>query len=639
MSDPHISDSFPTTSTAPLEAVHPVTPFEMAQPDSPYTSPDPATSTFDQSIPTSIVQPPPVPVLQRSQRHHSPPRALRDYVCNQVTSPKPSPPLSSGSTKGTRYPLCNFLSYHRYSPQHHSSVATISQDVEPSSYTEAASLSHWTDAMQSELAALEANHTWSLTPVPPGMKPIGCGWVYKIKRHSDGTIERYKARLVAKGYKQLEGIDYHDTFSPTAKMITVRCLLALAAAQDWSLHQLDVNNAFLHGDLHEEIYMSPPPGLQRQGENLVCRLNKSLYGLKQASRQWFAKFSTAIQTAEYVQSKADYSLFTCRNGKSFTALLIYVDDILITSNDLKAISTLKKFLHSRFRIKDLGDLKYFLGIEVSRSKRGISISQRKYTLEILKDGGILGAKPVNFPIEQNIKLSDIGELLRDPSQYRRLGGCLIYLTITRPDIMYSIHVLSQFMHTPRRPHMEAALRVLRYLKGAPGQGLFFSSQNDLSLQAFCDLDWAGCPMTRRSTMGYCVLLGSSLVSWQTKRQKIVSLSSAEAKYRAMTGTCCELSWLRPLLKDLQILHPKPALLHCDNKAALHIAINPVFHERTRHIEMNCHFIRDKIQDGSVVTKFVTSANQLADVFTKPLGNEPFSTMIRKLGVLDIHSPT
>ena len=176
-----------------------------------------------------------------------------------------------------------------------------------------------------------------------------------------------------------------------------------------------MHNAFLHGDLHEEIYMCPPPGLQRQGGNFVCRLNKSLYGLKQASRQWFAKFSAAIQAAGYVQSKADYSLFTCRNGKSFTALLIYVDDILITGNDLKAISTLKNFLHNHFRIKDLGDLKYFLGIEVSRSKKGISISQRKYTLEILKGGGVLGVKPVNFPMEQNTKLSDVGDLLKDPS--------------------------------------------------------------------------------------------------------------------------------------------------------------------------------------------------------------------------------
>ncbi|RVW97674.1 Retrovirus-related Pol polyprotein from transposon RE1 [Vitis vinifera] len=292
--------------------------------------------------------------------------------------------------------LCNFVSYHRYSPQHRSFTAAVvkilSLHLMPKQL-----LIPLARSMQSELAALEANHTWSLTSLPPGKKPIGCRWVYKIKRHSDGTIERFKARLVAKGYTQLEGIDYHDTFSPTAKMITVRCLLALAAAQNWSLHQLDVNNAFLHDDLHEEIYMSPPPGLRRQGENLVCHLHKSLYGLKQASRQWFAKFSTAIQAAGFVQSKADYSLFTCRKGKSFTALLIYVDDILITGNDVKAIVALKQFLHSHFRIKDLGDLKYFLGIEV--------FGRRK------------------------------------------------------------------IMHAPRRPHMEAALHVLRYLKNSPGQDL------------------------------------------------------------------------------------------------------------------------------------------------------------------------
>jgi hypothetical protein len=250
--------------------------------------------------------------------------------------------------------------------------------------------------------------------------------------------------------------------------------VALAAAQNWSLHQLDVHNDFLHGDLHEEIYMCPPPSLQRQGESLVCRLNKSLYGLKQASRQWFAKFSATIQAAGYVQSKTNYSLFTCCNGKSFTALLIYVDNILITGNDLKAIYTLKRFLHSCFRIKNLGNLKYFMGIEVSRSQKGIYISQWKYTLEILKDGGISGVKPVNFSMEQNTKLSYAGDLLKDPSQYRRPVGRLIYLTITRPDIMYSVHVLSRFMHAPSKPHMEAPLHVLCYLKGAPGQGLFFS---------------------------------------------------------------------------------------------------------------------------------------------------------------------
>ncbi|XP_024164713.1 uncharacterized mitochondrial protein AtMg00810-like [Rosa chinensis] len=371
----------------------------------------------------------------------------------------------------------------------------------------------------------------------------------------------------------------------------------------------------------------------------LCRLHKSLYGLKQASRQWFAKFSEAIRSAGYIQSRADYSLFTKRQGKSFTALLIYVDDILITGNDYASIDALKQFLHRNFRIKDLGDLKYFLGIEVSASKNGIFISQRKYALEIIKDAGLMGAAPVDTPMERGLKLSDMSDLLKDPARYRRLVGRLIYLTVSRPDITYSVHVLSRFMHQPRKLHMEAALRVVRYLKGAPGQGLFFSSQSDLRLRAYCDSDWAGCPITRRSTTGYCVFLGSSLVSWRSKRQKTVSLSSAEAEYRAMTGACCELTWLRYLLRDLGILHQEPALLFCDNKAALHIAANPVFHERTRHIEMDCHYIRDKIQDGSVVTKFVISAHQLADVLTKALGKEIFLPMIRKLGVRDIHSPT
>ncbi|RVW94271.1 Retrovirus-related Pol polyprotein from transposon TNT 1-94 [Vitis vinifera] len=422
----------------------------------PYESIPSPSSNSDPVIPLSISDLSP-PVQQPSPPEPISPIQQPSLPNSVSTQPSPASPPPEPILRRSNDPITLPWLY------------VIIQDIEPTSYAEAASHSHWQEAMQSELAALEANHTWSLTSLPPGKKPIGCRWVYKIKRHSDGTIERFKARLVAKGYTQLEGIDYHDTFSPTAKMITVRCLLALAAAQNWSLHQLDVNNAFLHGDLHEEIYMSPPPGLRRQGENLVCHLHKSLYGLKQASRQWFAKFSTAIQAAGFVQSKADYSLFTCRKGKSFTALLIYVDDILITGNDVNAIVALKQFLHSHFRIKDLGDLKYFLGIEVSRSKKGISISQRKYTLEILKDGGFLGAKPVNFPMEQNIKLSDSGELLKDPSQYRRLVGRLIYLTITRPDITYSVHVLSRFMHAPRRPHMEAALRVLRYLKNSPGQ--------------------------------------------------------------------------------------------------------------------------------------------------------------------------
>ncbi|XP_024163972.1 uncharacterized mitochondrial protein AtMg00810-like [Rosa chinensis] len=349
-------------------------------------------------------------------------------------------------------------------------------------------------------------------------------------------------------------------------------LTPFPAARGWTLHQFDVNNAFLNSDLTEEIYMSPLPGLWRQGEeNLVCRLDKSLYGLKQASRQWFEKFYDAIW------------------------------------NDLETIAALKTFLHSQFRLKDLGDLKYVLGIEVSTTKHGIFICQRKYALEIIEDTGLLGATPVDTPMEKGLKLSDHSDLLKDPGKYKKLIGRLIYLTVSRPDITYVVQVLSRFMNQPRKMHWESALRVIRYLKSAPGQGLFFSSINDLKLRAYCESDWAGCPVTRRSTIGYFVFLGPSLISWRSKRQKTVSLSSVEVEYRAMTGTFCELTWLHYLLRDLGLSLREPALLFCDNKAALHIAANPVFHERTRHIEMDCHYIRDKILDGYVAMRYVNSA--------------------------------
>ncbi|KAI9194591.1 hypothetical protein LWI28_007414 [Acer negundo] len=423
---PHTDPPHPHMPPDPNASPQPLTP------PVPNVSPDPNTPTSSPlpqptSLPSSTdpAQPPDPAPLRRSSRHAGPPAKLSDYVCSTVSSTQSSS-LLPGPTKDTRYPLANFVSYHRYTPAHQNFIAQISAVAEPSSYSEAAAHPKWQEAMNSELQALQANGTWSLVLLPAGKSPIGCRWVFKIKHRSDGSIERYKARLVAKGFTQLEGVDYQDTFSPTAKIISVRCLLALAASNRWSIHQLDVNNAFLHGELSEEIYMSPPPGLQRQGENnLVCRLHKSLYGLKQASRQWFAKFSEAICSAGYIQSRADYSLFTRKQGKSFTALLIYVDDILITRNDPVSIVETKKFLHSNFRIKDLGNLKYFLGIEVSTSKNGISISQRKYALEIITDAGLLGAAPIDTPMERGMKLSDNSDLLKNSTQYRRLVGRLI----------------------------------------------------------------------------------------------------------------------------------------------------------------------------------------------------------------------
>jgi hypothetical protein len=492
--------------------------------------------------------------------------------------------------------------------------------------------------MQKEISALEENHTWVVTDLPPHKHPIGCKWVYKIKYKADGTIERYKARLVAKGYTQCEGLDYHETFSPVAKMTTVRCLLVIVAAKNWVLHQLDVNNAFLHGDLEEEVYMAMPPGFGTKGESKVCRLTKSLYGLKQASRQWFSKFSMHLISLGFIQSKSDYSLFTRLQGSSYIALLVYVDDVAIASNDPAAVKSFISLLNDKFRLKDLGPLKYFLGLEIARSTKGLSVCQRKYALEVLQDCGLLASKPVPFPMEQNLKLSrDVGELIPDPTVYRRLIGRLLYLTITRPDLSYSVQTLSQFMDKPRQPHLDAVYRVLKYVKSSPGQGLLFPASSNFQLKAFSDSDWAGCPDTRKSITGFCVFLGDSLISWKSKKQQTVSRSSAEVEYRSMAATCCELIWLFSLLTDLHVLHPQAALLFSDGQAALHIAANPVFHERTKHIEIDCHFIREKIQLGLIKTLHVPSQHQLADTFTKPLGNALFHHLLSKMFVLNIHS--
>ncbi|XP_042953570.1 uncharacterized mitochondrial protein AtMg00810-like [Carya illinoinensis] len=373
-------------------------------------------------------------------------------------------------------------------------------------------------------------------------------------------------------------------------------LASTAAIKGWHLHQFDANNAFLNGELNEEIYMKKPPGYTKGQPDQVCKLNKSLYGLKHTSRQWYDNFSTSLVAFGFTQSKANYSLFTCITPTTFTALLVYVDDIVVASNSLESISVLKTFLNTHLRIKDLGTLRYFLGIEVSRSPSGIHLCQRKYTLDILVDSSNLACKPLKLPMEQNHKLSKSSRTpLADPTSYRQLIGRLLYLTLTKPDISYPIQVLSQCMDHPSISHLAAAHKVLRYLKNAPGQDILLSSSSPLQLRGCCDLDWASCPDTRKSVTGFCIFLGHSLISWRSKKQTVVSRSSAEEEYRAMASISTELTWLQQLFIDLSIPHPQATELFCDNQTALRIAANPVFHERTKHIEVDCHLIRDKIK--------------------------------------------
>ena len=428
-------------------------------------------------------------------------------------------------------------------------------------------------------------------------------------------------------------------------MVTFKLLLAISTIKQWHTLQIDVNNAFLNGDLHEEVYMTLPKGLILPnsvcaGSNLVCKLRKSIYGLKQSSRQWYHKLSSALLDEGFIQSQADNTLFTRGTEATFIAILVYVDDMILTGPNLALLQQLQVTLNAKFSLKILGPLKYFLGFEIAKSPQGLVLSQRKYTIQLLQDTGYMGSKPSKTPMDPRVKLDDQQEeLLTDPSHYRQLVGKLLYLTLSRPDITFAVHTLSQFMSSPRTPHMQAAHRLLRYLKGSPGQGLFYSSSSSLQLRGFSDSDWASCPMSRRSTTGFCIFLGDCLISWKTKKQPTISRSSAEAEYRALAATASEITWLQYLLHAFQIPQSSPAFIYCDNHSAMHIANNPVFHERTKHIELDCHFIREKINPSKIRLSPVTNSLQLADVFTKPLPASILSPHVIKMSIYDVYRPS
>ncbi|KAJ0434928.1 putative RNA-directed DNA polymerase [Helianthus annuus] len=396
----------------------------------------------------------------------------------------------------------------------------------PTNTEQALQSKHWKDAMEEEMRALEKNNTWKKCVLPSGKKTVGCHWVFTIKYKPDGTVERYKARLVAKGYTQTYEIDYSETFSPVAKINTIRVLMSIAANKEWPLHQFDVKNAFLHGELEEEVYMEAPQGFTNNfGEKEVCLLKKSLYGLKQSPRAWFGRFTFAMKNYEFRQSSSDHTLFLKQRNNLITCLIIYVDDMIITGDDYEEIAKPKKNLFKEFEMKNLGRLKYFLGIEVLRSKLGIFMCQKKYVLDLLAEVGMIDCKPADTPmiVNQKLYMEEKAELA-DKERYQRMVGKLIYLSHTRPDIAYVVGVVSQFMHQPQGTHMDAVLRIIRYLKGTAGHGILFRPNGHLETQLYTDADWAGDKGNRRSTSGYFTLVGGNLVTWRSKKQKVVALS-------------------------------------------------------------------------------------------------------------------
>ncbi|RVW96895.1 Retrovirus-related Pol polyprotein from transposon RE1 [Vitis vinifera] len=478
-----------------------------------------------------------LPISEVYHRRHcvvTPPLSSAEVPDDSPPIPpiSPTPALSSTDhlpialRKGNRstrnpHPIYNFLSYHRLFSSYSAFVSTLSSIYLPKSTSEALSHPGWRQAMVDEMAALHSNGTWDLVSLPLGKFTVGCRWVYTVKVGPDGQVDRLKARLVAKVYTQIYGCDYSDTFSPIAKIASVRLFLSMAAICYWPLYQLDIKNAFLHGEFLEELYMEQPPGFVAQGESgLVCKLRRSLYGLKQSPRAWFGHFSSVVQEFGMLRSEADHSVFYHHNSSSQCIyLVVYVDDIVIKGSDQEGIQRLKQHLFNHFQTKDLGKLKYFLGLEIAQSNSGVVMSQRKYALDILEETGMLECKPVDTPMDPNVKLvPGQGEPLRDSGRYRRL---------------------------------DVVIRILRYIKGTPGQGMLYEEKGHTQIVGYTDVDWASSPSDRRSTSGYCVFVGGNLISWKSKKQDVVARLSAEVEYRAMALATCEVIWLRQLLHELR----------------------------------------------------------------------------------------
>lgn len=549
--------------------------------------------------------------------------------------------IRKGVRNCTKHPIAKYLSYHRLSEKYKAFTTNISHLFIPRNIQEALGHSEWKSAVYEEMRALQKNKTWEIVDLPREKKTVGCKWLFTIKCKSDGSIERYKARLVAKGFTQTYGIDYQETFAPVAKINSIRVLLSLAVHLNWPLQQLDVKNAFLNGDLEEEVFMDLPPGFEGKfGEKKVCRLKKSLYGLKQSPRAWFDRFGKVVKLQGYVQSQADHTMFYKHSSERRVAILIvYVDDIILTGDDVFELDRLKKALAREFEIKDLGPLKYFLGMEFARSKKGIFISQRKYILDLLGETGLLGCKAAETPIEPNLKLRPASpEEMVDKERYQRLVGRLIYLSHTRPDIAFAVSMVSQFMHSPNQGHFDAVYRILRYLKGTPGKGILYEDRGHLQVEVFTDADWAGSVVDRRSTSGYCTYVGGNLVTWRSKKQNVVARSSAEAEFRAVAHGICEVLWIKQLLEELKTTSPLPMKVFCDNKAAIAIAHNPVLHDRTKHVEVDKHFIKEKLENGLIIMPYIPTSKQVADILTKGLPKEQFNSLVSKLAMNDIFQP-
>ena len=511
------------------------------------------------------------------------------------------------------------------------------EELEPQTFQEA--IHHpihgkrWRKSILKEYNSIVKNKTWDLVFPPENRTIVACKWVFKYKRNENGKIIRFKSRLVAKGFTQTYGIDYLETYSPVAKLASLRILLAIAAVQDWEIQQMDVVTAFLAGDIDEEIYMKQPEGFE-QGEGLVCKLRKSLYGLKQSPRIWNQKIRGSLESIGFKRTNADHCVYTSKSG---VIIMMYVDDLLIFGKEMGTINEVKGKLAGMFEMTDVGELKYFLGMQVHRNRkeRTLTITQSGYIGAILERFQMTDAKPMTTPMATGTKLykpTEDDEIL-NPIYYQSIIGSQMYAMLcTRPDIAFTISQLSQFNSCPITAHLAAAKRCLRYFRHTLDIGLTFSGSNGLVLEAFSDADW-GAGEDRKSVSGYIFLLAGAAICWQSRKQSTVALSSTEAEYIALVQAAKELLWILQLLDDLGITDViNRNIIYEDNQGAIALAKNPEYHARTKHIDIQYHFIREYVEKGTIVLEYCETAKMLADALTKPLSKHRHQELAERMGL-------
>ena len=499
---------------------------------------------------------------------------------------------------------------------------------------------HWLKAMENEMKSLRENDVWELVQLPSGRKPVGSKWVFKVKTDENGKVERYKTRLVAQGFTQKFGADYDETFSPVVRLEYLRTLIALSVQQGLQLHQVDVTTAFLNGKLEEEVFMSQPEGFVTKGrEHLVCRLKKSLYGLKQSPRCWNTALDQLLKEIGFVQSESDPCIYRESSGELFL-LGVYIDDIVMASKSQARLKEVKKSLAKRFDIKDLGKLHHFLGMKIIQDEATgkVWVGQQAYTESLLRKFGMEDAKPVATPVDTSTKLvkGKESDECADQQQYQSAVGSLLYLAMaTRPDITFAVSKVAKFCTMPTKQHWTAVKRILRYLRSTADYGLVFTPHSSGDCVGYSDADWGGDLDDRKSTSGYLFQIGGGAVSWRSKKQTCVALSTAEAEYVALASAAQEAMWMRQLTALLGDRPQEAVTVFEDNQSAICMTKNPQFHGRSKHISIKYHFIRDQVDKGSVKLQYCPTEDMVADMLTKGLPKEQFAKLRSMAGVISL----